>query len=109
MLLLNNADVSRVLTMSMCVDALDRVFHEVAHGDAAGMGRIDVYVPSRSSLAPYYRWAAMAGGTRGTSYVCATRVWGQIGASCAGHDPPTIRCLSGNRPPRELQAVAGAA
>lgn len=71
MLLLNNADVSRVLTMSMCVDALDRVFHEVAHGDAAGMGRIDVYVPSRSSLAPYYRWAVMAGGTRGTSYVCA--------------------------------------
>jgi alanine dehydrogenase len=71
MLVLSNADVQRVLTMSLCLDALDAVFHEIARGDAAGMGRIDVYIPSGQRLAPYYRWAVMAGGSRGTGYLCA--------------------------------------
>jgi ornithine cyclodeaminase/alanine dehydrogenase-like protein (mu-crystallin family) len=70
-LVLSNADVQRVLTVSLCLDALDAMFHEVARGDAAGMGRIDVYIPSGQALAPYYRWAVMAGGSRGTGYLCA--------------------------------------
>jgi ornithine cyclodeaminase/alanine dehydrogenase-like protein (mu-crystallin family) len=71
MLVLSNADVQRVLTMSVCLDALDAMFHEIARGDAAGMGRIDVYIPSGQTSAPYYRWAVMAGGSRGTGYLCA--------------------------------------
>jgi ornithine cyclodeaminase/alanine dehydrogenase-like protein (mu-crystallin family) len=70
MLLLNNADIARVLDMRLCIDALDSVFHEIAADDAAGMGRIDVYVPSGGD-APYYRWAVMSGGSRKLGYVCA--------------------------------------
>jgi alanine dehydrogenase len=71
MLLINNADVAKVLDMPMCLTALDNVFQEMAVGDAAGMGRIDLYVPSGESAAPYYRWAIMAGGSKKDGYVCA--------------------------------------
>src|ERR687886_425506 len=71
MLVLSNADVQQVLTMPLCLDALDAMFHEIARGDAAGMGRIDVYIPSEHDRAPYYRWAVMAGGSRRAGYVCA--------------------------------------
>lgn len=70
MLLLNNAGVARVLDMRLCLDALDDMFHEIARGDAAGMGRVDVNIPS-GEQSPYYRWAVMAGGSRGTGYLCA--------------------------------------
>ena len=71
MLLLNNADVMRILDMPMCLSALDGVFQEMAIGDAVGMGRIDVYVPSGESAAPYYRWAVMTGGSKKDGFVCA--------------------------------------
>src|SRR5689334_3305197 len=71
MLLLNNQDVMQVLDMGMTLDALDGVFHEIAQGDATGMGRIDLYVPSAVEQAPYYRWAVMTGGSRKNGYVCA--------------------------------------
>jgi len=74
MLLLNNADVAKVLDMRMCLDALDAVFQEMARGEAVGMGRIDVYVPSgapAATAAPYYRWAVMTGGSKHDGLVCA--------------------------------------
>src|SRR6266571_1312415 len=71
MLLLSNDDVAKVLDMPLCMAALDGVFHEMAKGDAVGMGRIDVYVPSGETKAPYYRWAVMTGGSRKDGYVCA--------------------------------------
>ena len=70
-LLLNNDDVAKVLDMSMCLKALDDVFHELARGEAVGMGRIDVYVPSEVETAPYYRWAVMTGGSKKDGLVCA--------------------------------------
>lgn len=70
MLLLNNTDVARVLTMPLCLEALEGVFYEMAAGDAVGMGRIDVYVPSGQE-APYYRWAVMTGASKRDGYVCA--------------------------------------
>jgi ornithine cyclodeaminase/alanine dehydrogenase-like protein (mu-crystallin family) len=70
-LFLNNADVENVLDMSLCLAALDGVFAEMAKGDAVGMGRIDLYVPSGESNAPYYRWAVMTGGSKKDGYVCA--------------------------------------
>jgi hypothetical protein len=36
----------------------------MARGEAIGMGRIDVYVPSGEQAAPYYRWAVMTGGSK---------------------------------------------
>ncbi|HEY7061060.1 MAG TPA: ornithine cyclodeaminase family protein [Chloroflexota bacterium] len=71
MLLLNNADVARVLTMPMCLEALEGVFQELVAGDAVTMGRIDLYVPSGQQAAPYYRWAVMTGGSKKDRYVCA--------------------------------------
>jgi alanine dehydrogenase len=71
MLLLNNVDVAQVLTMPLCLEALEGVFHELAAGDAATMGRIDLYVPSEREPSPYYRWAVMTGGSKKDGYVCA--------------------------------------
>ena len=51
--------------------ALDASFTEMAAGDAVGMGRIDIYVPSGKEVDPYYRWAVMAGGSKKDGYVCA--------------------------------------
>src|SRR3954469_22742486 len=70
-LLLNNADIAKVLDMRLCMEALDGSFHEMAAGDAVGMGRIDVYVPSQREDAPYYRWAVMTGGSKKDALVCA--------------------------------------
>jgi alanine dehydrogenase len=71
MLLINNADVAKVLDMKLCMSSLDGIFQEMARGEAVGMGRIDVYVPSGEQKAPYYRWAVMTGGSKKDGYVCA--------------------------------------
>lgn len=71
MLLLNNDDVVKVLDMKLCLASLDGAFEEMAIGDSVGMGRIDVYVPSGETKAPYYRWAVMTGGSKKDGYVCA--------------------------------------
>ncbi len=52
MLLIGNDDVSRVLDMRSTLDALDGAFKEIAAGDAVGMGRIDLYVPSGETKLP---------------------------------------------------------
>src|SRR5437016_3737320 len=70
-LILNNEDVAKVLDMRLCLSALDSVFQELATGEAVGMGRIDLYVPSTVETAPYYRWAVMTGGSRRDGLVCA--------------------------------------
>src|SRR6185503_10086119 len=71
MLLISNDDVRRVLDMRSTLDALEGAFKEIAAGDAVGMGRIDLYVPSGETKAPFYRWAVMTGGSRKDGYVCA--------------------------------------
>ena len=71
MLFLNNSDVEKVLDMSLCLSSLEGIFQEMARGEAVGMGRVDVYVPSGETAAPYYRWAVMTGGSKKDGYVCA--------------------------------------
>ncbi len=73
MLLLNNQDIARVLNMPLCLEALEGVFREMAIGDAVGMGRIDLYIPS-GEPSPYYRWSVMAGGSKKDRYVCARMI-----------------------------------
>jgi hypothetical protein len=67
----NNDDVRKVLDMGATLDALENVYREMAIGDAVGMGRIDLYVPSGEPVAPHYRWAVMTGGSRKDRFVCA--------------------------------------
>jgi hypothetical protein len=45
MLLLKDDDVQKVLTMPMTLEALDETQKEIVEGNAATMGRIDVYLP----------------------------------------------------------------
>jgi ornithine cyclodeaminase/alanine dehydrogenase-like protein (mu-crystallin family) len=71
MLFISNDDVQKVLDMKTTLDALEGVYREMAIGDAIGMGRIDLYVPSDKPVAPYYRWTVMTGGSRKDGFVCA--------------------------------------
>jgi alanine dehydrogenase len=70
MLLLKDDDVQKLLTMPMTLEALDETQKEIVKGDAATMGRIDVYLPCERPES-YYRWALMTGGARRDGYVVA--------------------------------------
>jgi alanine dehydrogenase len=70
MLLLKDDDVQKVLTMPMTLEALDQTQKEIIKGDAATMGRIDVYLPCERPES-YYRWALMTGGARRDGFVVA--------------------------------------
>ena len=69
MLFLNNDDIARVIDMPLCLDALESLFRELARGEAVGMGRMDMYVPSGQE-SPYHRLALMVGGSRQDGYAC---------------------------------------
>ena len=69
MLLLKDEDDQRVLTISMTLDALEATQREIAKGDAATMGRIDVYLP-RNTPDSFYRWAVMTGGEQKVRVCC---------------------------------------
>jgi alanine dehydrogenase len=71
MLLLTNADVEHVLTVAACLEAIERVYEEIAIGDSVDFGRVDVYTPSDRETAPFHRWAVMTGNSRRGGYVCA--------------------------------------
>src|SRR5690242_1823859 len=70
MLLLKDDDVQKVLTMAMTLEALDATQQEIIKGDAATMGRIDVYLPCERPES-YYRWALMTGGAKRDGFVVA--------------------------------------
>src|ERR671922_2300375 len=70
MLLLKDDDVQKVLTMPMTLDALEETQREIIKGNAATMGRIDVYLPCERPES-YYRWALMTGGARRDGFVVA--------------------------------------
>jgi len=70
MLLLKDEDVQKVLDMPLTMEALDATQREIIAGDAATMGRMDVYLP-RDTPDSYYRWALMTGGTRRDGFVVA--------------------------------------
>lgn len=69
MLFLDNDDVARVIDMPLCLESLEGLFRELGRGDAVGMGRMDMYVPSGQE-APYHRLALMVGGSRKDGYAC---------------------------------------
>jgi alanine dehydrogenase len=70
MLLLKDEDVQKVLTMPMTLAALEGTQEEIIKGDAATMGRIDVYVPCERPES-YYRWGLMTGGSKRDGFVVA--------------------------------------
>ena len=70
MLVLKDDDVQKVLTMSMTLEALEETQKEIVRGNAATMGRIDVYLPCERPES-YYRWAVMTGGAKRDGFVVA--------------------------------------
>lgn len=70
MLLLKDEDVKKVLTMPMTLEVLEETQREIVRGNAATMGRIDVYLPCERPQS-YYRWAVMTGGTKRDRFVVA--------------------------------------
>jgi len=70
MLLLKDEDVQRILTMPMTLEALEETQKEIIKGDAATMGRIDLYLPCERPES-YYRWALMTGGAKRDGFVVA--------------------------------------
>jgi ornithine cyclodeaminase/alanine dehydrogenase-like protein (mu-crystallin family) len=70
MLLLKDEDVQKVLTMPMTLEALDATQKEIFEGNAATMGRVDVYLPCERPES-YYRWALMTGGAKRDGFVVA--------------------------------------
>ena len=61
-LILNNADVSRVLTMQAAIDALERSYRDLASGEGVCRPRTDIRIPT-SDPAKVYQWGSMEGGS----------------------------------------------
>jgi ornithine cyclodeaminase/alanine dehydrogenase-like protein (mu-crystallin family) len=64
MLLLNNDDVSRLLTMEAAIEALEASYRGLATGDTVCRPRIDIRIPT-SDPAKVYQWGTMEGGSTG--------------------------------------------
>lgn len=62
MLLLNNADVERVLSMEMTIAALERAYREFGRRDAVCRPRIDIRIPT-GNPERYFQWGTMEGGS----------------------------------------------
>ena len=63
-LILNNADVARVLTMQATIDALERSYLDLAAEEGVCRPRIDMRIPT-SDPARTYVWGSMEGGSTG--------------------------------------------
>src|SRR5690349_15649249 len=60
-LLINNAEVARVLTMPATIEALETSYARLAAGEATCRPRIDIRIPT-SDPARTYQWGTMEGG-----------------------------------------------
>ena len=60
-LIINNADVAKVLTMPATIEALEESYRRLAEGDAVCRPRIDIRIPT-SDPARTYQWGTMEGG-----------------------------------------------
>lgn len=61
-LLIDNAVVTRVLTMRATIEALEKSYRELAEGRGVCRPRIDIRIPTRDP-AKTYRWGTMEGGS----------------------------------------------
>ena len=61
-LIINNAEVERVLTMEMTLEALEESYLALAIGEAVCRPRIDIRIPT-SDPAKNYQWGTMEGGS----------------------------------------------
>src|SRR5260221_3980564 len=63
-LILDNADVARVLTMQAAIDALEGSYGDLAAAEGVCRPRIDIRIPT-SDPTRVYQWGTMEGGSTG--------------------------------------------
>jgi alanine dehydrogenase len=61
MLLINNQEQEKLLSMPECVDALESGYRQLASGDAVYRPRIDLYANTSHPEGRFYRWGSMEG------------------------------------------------
>src|SRR3954468_24906346 len=61
-LILNNDDITKVLTMEMTIAALEEAYRGIASKDAGCRPRIDIRIPTNDP-AKNYQWGSMEGGS----------------------------------------------
>src|SRR5436305_6712320 len=61
-LIINNADVAKLLTMEMTIEALEESYKQLATGEAVCRPRIDIRIPT-SDPGKNYQWGTMEGGS----------------------------------------------
>lgn len=64
MLIINNDDVAKLLTMGDCIRVQEEAFKKLPYGGAIQRPRIDVYMPCERPDG-YYRWGSMEGANDG--------------------------------------------
>ena len=61
MLIINNQDQEKLLSMPDCIEALESGYRQLASGDAVYRPRIDVYANTSHPEGRFYRWGSMEG------------------------------------------------
>jgi ornithine cyclodeaminase/alanine dehydrogenase-like protein (mu-crystallin family) len=62
MLIINNADVARVLTVSEAIDVLDDAYRQLVTTDAVCKPRTDIQIPTKND-GKVYQWSSVEGGS----------------------------------------------
>lgn len=61
MLLINNQEQEKVLSMAECIDALESAYRQLAAGEAIYRPRMDLYTNTSHPEGRFYRWGSMEG------------------------------------------------
>ena len=61
-LIINNDDVSKLLTMGMAIDALEAAYKQLVAKESVCRPRIDIQIPTTDPN-KIYRWGSMEGGS----------------------------------------------
>jgi len=62
MLIINNADVAKLLTMGEAIDVLDQAYRQLVTTDSVCRPRTDIQIPTKNK-GKVYQWSSVAGGS----------------------------------------------
>jgi ornithine cyclodeaminase/alanine dehydrogenase-like protein (mu-crystallin family) len=62
MLIINNADISKLLTMSEAIDVLDQAYRQLVATEAVCRPRTDIQIPTKDN-GKVYQWSSVEGGS----------------------------------------------
>src|SRR5436190_12320426 len=62
MLIISNADVAKLLTMGVAIEALDQAYRQLVSTDAVCKPRTDIQIPTKTT-GKVYQWSSVEGGS----------------------------------------------